>query len=70
MKGPQTPTVTHLLERLLLCNSMLQHLKHRPDFYTTSNRSSANICVDGALVYNQTHFGLGQEGTKINQATF
>lgn len=49
---------------------MLQHLNHRPDFYITSNRTSANIHVDGGLIYNQTYFGLCQEGTEMNQVTF
>lgn len=70
MKGPQSPTVTHLLERPLLCNNMLQHLNHRPDFYITSNKNSTNIHVDSALIYNQTYFGLGQEETEMNQITF
>lgn len=67
MKDPQAPTVTHLLEKPLLCNGMLQHLNHRPDFRITSNRTSTNIPVDGTLIYNQTYFGLGREGTKLTR---
>lgn len=70
MKDPQTPTVTHLLERPLLYNEMLQHLNHRPDFYITSNRTSTNTRVDSALIYKQTYFGLGREETEMNQVTF
>jgi len=49
---------------------MLQHLNHRPDFYITSNRTSANIWADSALIYIQTYFGLGLEGAEMEQVTF
>lgn len=54
----------------LFCAPLLQHLNHRPDFYTTSNGTSANIYVDGALIYSQTYLGLSWKGTKINEVTF
>lgn len=45
---------------------MLQHPNHRPDFYTTSDRTSANIHVGGGLAT----LSLGQEEIEIIQVTF